>query len=107
MNRVRLATGIIIAGLCILCIYGWLQSRSNAEATALFEAALVGWNVDPGSFEDLGKRSHPNQPTVRVWSRRTPDGIEQIEVTEAERLVCRSVKQVGASDWQSLGCLQR
>lgn len=107
MKRVRLATGIIIAGLCILGIYGWLNDRSNAEATALFEAALVGWNVDPNSYEDLGERSLPNQPTVRVWSRRTPAGLEQIEVTEAERLVCRSVKRVGTSDWQSLGCLQR
>ena len=107
MKRFRLTAGVTIAGLCILGTYGWLNSRSNAEATALFEAALVGWNADPGSYEDLGKRSLPNQPTVRVWSRRTPDGVEEIEVTEAERLVCRSLKQVGTSHWKSLGCLQR
>jgi len=107
MKRVRLATGVTIAAFCMLGIYGWLNSRSKTEATALFQAALVGWNVDPGAYEDLGKRSLPNQPTVRVWSRRTPDGVEEIEVTEAERLVCRSVKQAGASDWKSLGCLQR
>lgn len=107
MKRIRLATGATIAGLCVLGIYGWLNNRSDAEATALFKAALVGWDVDPSAYEDLGKRSLPNQPSVRVWSRRTADGLEEIEVTEAERLVCRSVKQAGASDWKSLGCLQR
>jgi hypothetical protein len=107
MKRTRLATGVAIVGLCVLGIYGWLNSRSNAEATALFEAALVGWNVDPSAYQDVGKRSQPNQPTVRVWSRPTPNGIEEIEVTEAERLVCRSVKQAGTSDWKSLGCLQQ
>lgn len=79
MKRVRLATGIILAGFCMIGIYGWLESRSNAEATALFEAALVGRDVNPSFYEYLGKRSLPNQPTVRVWSRQTPDGAVKLK----------------------------
>ena len=107
MMKRPMAVGVVTASLCVLGLYNWLSNRSDAESKALFKEAIAGWNVDAGAYEDLGKRSLPNQPTVRVWSRRTPEGVEEIEVTEAERLVCRSVKEVGGSKWRSLGCLQR
>jgi len=108
MKRLPVAAMMaVVIALLLLGGYSWLERRSDAEARALFESALVGWNVDASAYRETFRRSLPNQPTVRIWTRQMADGVEEIEVTEADRLVCRSFKKEGGSDWKSLGCLQR
>lgn len=104
----RVPALVVIAALVLvgLLTHYWLKVRSDEQSDALFKTAASRWNLDPSLYRGLGRRHLPNQVGSRLWSREAPDGVDQIEVFEAEGLVCRALKVAGSSEWRSLGCLE-
>lgn len=107
-RSVRLGVLVAVAGFGALAALAcWqLERRSVVVSTALFREAAVGWGLNPEQFVAIGRRTLPNQPATRVWERRGAFGVEEIQVTEAEDLVCRARRAQGSGTWEHLGCRQ-
>lgn len=107
-HTVRIRPLLIAAGLAALvCLGYWQLERSSvAISAALFREAALGWNLNPEDFVAVGRRTLPNQPATRVWERRGAFGVEELQVTEAESLVCRSRQVQGSPKWEHMGCRQ-
>lgn len=104
-KRLLVATIVGLVGI-LGAWYWWLERNSVAASTALFKEAAIGWGLNPEKFVAAGRRTLPNQPATRVWIYRNSLGVDEIQVTEAEGLVCWSRQRTEANTWAHLGCQQ-
>lgn len=102
----RLGVFVAIAGALAALVCWQLERQSTLVATALFREAATGWGLNPDQFVSVGRRTLPHQPATRVWEYQETSGVEAIQVTEAEDLVCRMRRAEGSSTWEHLGCRQ-